>query len=194
MAPKNHAVPPQRHILPILSVIYLLTLNRKRADSPAVNPDLTDSPIIPVGGWLTFCSAVSGAAFAISDSGRDRGLHLPVWNPPSWLFAPTWSLIYLIMAVAAWLIWREGGWINHSKSARLFAVQWGLSTLWPPQFFGLHRPGLSLAEIMLLWLLLMATTMSSWRLNRSAGMLLLIPLVWITFAATLNFKIWRLNS
>ena len=111
-----------------------------------------------------------------------------------WLVAPTWSLIYLVMAVAAWLIWREGGWIHHSASARLFAVQWGFSVLWPPLFFGLHRPGLSFAEIAFLWPLLIATTMSSWRLKRSAGILLLIPLVWITFSATLNFTIWRLNS
>lgn len=114
----------------------------------------------------------------------------PAWNPPSWVFAPVWTFLYLAMGVAAWLVWRQGG---GAFPLLLWGAQLLLNTLWTPLFFGLHRAGLALADIVLLWLLLLATTAAFWRVTAVAGALLLPYLAWVTFAMALNASIWRLN-
>jgi tryptophan-rich sensory protein len=98
-----------------------------------------------------------------------------------------------MMAVAAWLVWRQGGWKAHRRALILFLLQWLLNALWTPLFFGLHRTGLAFADITALWLILAITVVGFWRVRRMAGMLLLPYLAWVTFAAALNFAIWRLN-
>jgi tryptophan-rich sensory protein len=98
------------------------------------------------------------------------------------------------MAVAAWLVWREGGWKTQGRALGLFLLQWLLNALWTPLFFGLHRPGLAFAEIVILWLVLAATLASLWRVRKVAGVLLVPYLAWVSFAAVLNFTIWRLNA
>jgi tryptophan-rich sensory protein len=102
-------------------------------------------------------------------------------------------LLYVLMAIAAWLVWREGGWKNQSVPLGLFLLQWVLNALWTPLFFGLHRSGLAFAEILLLWLVLAATLWSFWQVRKAAGVLLVPYLAWVTFALVLNFAIWRLN-
>jgi tryptophan-rich sensory protein len=97
------------------------------------------------------------------------------------------------MAIAAWLVWREGGWKVRRRPLGLFLAQWLLNALGTPLFFGLHRPGLALIEIILLWLALVATVRSFWAVRKSAGGLLVPYLAWVSFAAFLNFTIWRLN-
>jgi translocator protein len=144
-------------------------------------------------GWLSLCfTAAVGAAF-VSTDGWYASLNKPSWNPPSWLFGPAWSLLYVMMAVAAWLVWREGGWKAQRRALGLFLVQWLLNALWTPLFFGLHRPGLAFAEIVALWLFLFLTVTSFWRVSKVAGALLLPYLAWVTFATVLNLTIWRLN-
>lgn len=100
----------------------------------------------------------------------------------------------MMMAVAAWLVWREGGWKEQGPALRLFLAQWLLNALWTPLFFGMHRAGLAFAEIVVLWLVLAATVVSFWRVRKPAGILLLPYLAWVTFAAALNFNIWRMNT
>ena len=121
-------------------------------------------------------------------------LHKPSWNPPAWVFGPAWSLLYILMAVAAWLVWREGGWKTQGRALGLFLLQWLLNALWTPLFFGMHRPGLAFAENVILWLVLAATLASFWRVRKVAGVLLVPYLAWVSFAAALNFTVWRLNA
>ena len=144
-------------------------------------------------GWLMFCFVASSTAFFVSTGGWYAALHKPPWNPPAWIFGPVWSLLYVMMAVAAWLVWREGGWKRQRRALTLFLFQWLLNALWTPLFFGTHRSGLAFAEIIVLWLVLSATLRSFWEASKSAGVLLAPYLAWITFAATLNYAIWRMN-
>jgi tryptophan-rich sensory protein len=103
-------------------------------------------------------------------------------------------VLYVMMAVAAWLVWRQGGWKRQLLPLGLFLFQWLLNGLWTPFFFGLHFSGVAFAEIVLLWLVLAATLRSFWRVRPAAGLLLVPYLAWVTFAAILNFTIWRLNG
>lgn len=144
-------------------------------------------------GWLALCFAAAGTAAFVSIDGWYAALQKPSWNPPPWVFGPAWTVLYFCMAVAAWLVWREGGWKTQGRALGLFLVQWALNALWTPIFFGLHRPGLAFAEIVILWLLLAATLAAFWRINKAAGALLVPYLTWVSFAAALNFAIWRLN-
>ncbi len=98
-----------------------------------------------------------------------------------------------MMAVAAWLVWREGGWKVQGRALRWFLLQWMLNALWTPLFFGMHRAGLAFAEIIVLWFALLATLASFWLVRKVAGVLLLPYLAWVSFASALNFAIWRLN-
>lgn len=145
-------------------------------------------------GWLALCFAASGTAVFVVVDGWYAGLLKPSWNPPVWIFGPVWTLLYAMMAVAAWLVWREGGWKRQRRVLGWFLLQWLLNALWTPLFFGMHRAGLAVAEIMMLWLVLAVTLRSFWRVRKSAGVLLMPYLAWVSFAAVLNFAIWRLNS
>ena len=123
-----------------------------------------------------------------------RWLRKPRWTPPAWLFAPVWNILYVMMGVASWLVWKLGwGKTRVREALALFAVQLGLNALWSIVFFGLRAPGLALAEIVVLWSLIAATFVRFYRLRPAAGLLLLPYLLWTTFAATLNASIWWLN-
>ena len=145
-------------------------------------------------GWLvlSFSAALTGAL--VSTDGWYAALQKPTWNPPPWVFGPVWSALYLMMGVAAWLVWREGGWRERRDPLVLFVVQWGLNAAWTPIFFRLHNITLALVEIALLWLTLAATTAAFFRVRRWAGALLLPYLAWVTFAGVLTFTLWRLNA
>ncbi len=147
-----------------------------------------------LAGWLVLCLVASGTAVFVSTGGWYAALHKPAWNPPAWLFGPVWTLLYLMMAVAAWLVWCEGGWKAQGRALGLFVGQWLLNTLWTPLFFGLHLAGPAFGEIVVLWLVLAVTLHAFWRVRRVAGILLLPYLAWVSFAAALNFALWRLNA
>ena len=118
----------------------------------------------------------------------------PSFNPPAWVFGPTWTLLYITMGVAAFLVWRQG---LDTRGVRLaltvFVVQLALNGLWSILFFGLRAPGLALIEILVLWLGILATTVLFWRVVPAAGWLMLPYLGWVSFAAVLNAAIWNLN-
>ena len=158
---------------------------------PSPNP--ANRQTLALLGWLALCLAASGTAVFVSTGGWYAGLHKPSWNPPAWVFGPTWTLLYVMMAVAAWLVWREGGWKAQGRALGWFLLQWLLNALWTPLFFGMHRAGLAFAEIIALWLVLAATLRLFWRVRKAAGVLLVPYLAWVTFAAALNFTIWRMN-
>jgi benzodiazapine receptor len=114
----------------------------------------------------------------------------PSWTPPSWLFGPVWTLLYAMMGVAGWLVWRRVGW---SGALMWFAAQLLLNATWSPVFFGLHQLGWAFVNIVLLWVAIAGTTVAFWRVSPVAGWLLVPYLAWVTFASALNFAIWRLN-
>ena len=119
-------------------------------------------------------------------------LEKPAGNPPSWVFAPVWTTLYILMAVAAWLVWRR---VPSLRTPPLvwFWMQLALNTIWSLIFFGLERPGLALLDIGLLWLAIAVTITVFRRFSGTAALLLSPYLAWVTFAAYLNFGIWRLN-
>jgi tryptophan-rich sensory protein len=159
--------------------------------NPSSNP--ASRQILVLAGWLALCFAASGTAVFVSTGGWYTSLHKPSWNPPAWVFAPAWTLLYVMMAIAAWLVWREGGWKEQGRALGLFLLQWLLNALWTPLFFGMHRSGLAFVEISALWLVLATTLVRFWRVRKAAGVLLSPYLAWVSFAAVLNFTIWRLN-
>jgi len=117
----------------------------------------------------------------------------PTWNPPDWLFGPVWSILYFMMAVAAWLVWRTCEW-NKSRPALIwFGIQLALNTAWSFLFFGMQRPDIALAEILSLWLAIAATFIAFTRRSIAAAILFAPYLAWTSFAVFLNFTIWRLN-
>ncbi len=149
---------------------------------------------LALAGWLVLCFSAAASAMFVSTGDWYASLSKPSWNPPAWVFGPAWTLLYIMMAVAAWIVWREGGWKAQRRSLGLFLLQWFLNALWTPLFFGMHRPDLAFAEIVVLWLALAMTLGSFWRVRKAAGVLLAPYLAWVTFAAALNFTLWRLNS
>lgn len=117
----------------------------------------------------------------------------PAWNPPDSVFGPVWSTLYVLMGVAAWLVWRKAGFAGARVAIGLFIIQLFLNSLWSFLFFGVHQPGLAFIEMLVLWLVIMATTTGFWRVSVPAGILLLPYLCWVGFAIALNFELWRLN-
>jgi translocator protein len=117
----------------------------------------------------------------------------PAFAPPNAVFGPVWTALYVMMAFAAWRIWRVHGFRGAPWALGLFLVQMGLNLLWSILFFGFHQIGLALVEIVVLWLAILMTTVLFWRLDRIAGALLLPYLAWVGFAAVLNHAFWVLN-
>jgi tryptophan-rich sensory protein len=148
---------------------------------------------LALAGWLTACFAAASLGAVFMPGEWYASLKKPEWNPPVWIFGPVWSALYAMMAVAAWLVWRQGGWGKQRKPLLVFLAQLALNALWTPLFFGLHWPGLAFAEIVLFWLAIAATLAAFCSVNRAAAWLLAPYLAWVSFAAVLNFTLWRLN-
>ncbi len=164
---------------------------------PSIAPPVKTSAqhAIAFVGWLLFCFAAAATGFLTTQGNWYAALNKPSWNPPSWLFGPVWTLLYVMMATSAWLVWRErGGWRTHRLALGVFCLQWLWNALWTPLFFGAHRIDLALIDIALLWCTLATTLMLFWRVRVLAGALLIPYLAWVSFAAVLNFTIWRMNQ
>ncbi len=146
-------------------------------------------------GWLG-ASFVAGGLGAVASSNAGafyRELSRPPWAPPAWLFGPVWSVLYVLMAVAAWLVWRRHGFQGAATALGLFVAQLLANALWTWLFFQWHLGAVALAEILFLWLLIAATLVSFWRLHRPAALLLVPYLAWVSFATALTVSLWRLN-
>lgn len=156
-------------------------------------------PSQDIGGLVVFlvlCLAVSGIGGAITATSVGtwyQTLQKPPFNPPDWVFAPVWTALYVLMAIAAWRVWRcvrvEAG----RKALMVFAVQLGLNLAWSFLFFGLQRVGLALFEVTILLLAIIANTVLFWRIDRLAGALFVPYLLWVAYAAVLNASLWFLN-
>lgn len=138
-------------------------------------------------------AAVGGLLTARSVGDWYKSLNKPWWTPPSWVFGPAWTLLYTLMAIAVWLIWRRGGETAVTLPLALWAVQLALNLAWSAVFFYARQPAWAMADIVLLWLAIAATMVTFWRVTPVAGWLLLPYLLWVTYASTLNWGIWRMN-
>lgn len=146
-----------------------------------------------LAAWLAivFAAAAMGGIFLPGD--WYAGLQKPVWNPPNWIFGPVWTVLYVLMAIAAWRIWKHGGFLGQRVALSLFLIQLLFNALWSPLFFGLRHPAVAFVDIVLLWLALLGTVIAFWKVLPLAGALLVPYLAWVSFASALNFAIWRLN-
>ena len=159
--------------------------------SPASSTPLSWLALI---GWILLCfgAAASGAAFPPGE--WYLSLTKPSWNPPGWIFGPVWTTLYVMMGVSAWLVWRREGFRAQRGPLTWFLIQLALNAAWTPLFFGLHRLGLAFAEMLLLWCAIVATLLAFRSVSRPAAALLVPYLAWVSFAACLNFTLWRLNA
>jgi tryptophan-rich sensory protein len=139
-------------------------------------------------------AAVSGAATARSVRDWYPTLEKPFFTPPSWLFGPVWTALYVMMGIALYLVWREGWDRPDVRIAMLtFAAQLVLNGLWSIVFFGMRAPGAALAEIIVLLAVIVATAVLFWRISTIAGGLLVPYIAWVSFATALNASVWWLN-
>ena len=151
--------------------------------------------ILGLVAWLTisFAAAALGGLASADAEAFYRELARPEWAPPGWLFAPVWSLLYLLMGIGAWLVWRERGFRKASATLSLFLVQLGANALWTWLFFVWHLGALAFGEILILWLLILCTVIAFWRVRPLAGVLLFPYLGWVAFASALTYSVWKRN-
>ena len=146
-------------------------------------------------GWLavSFAAAALGGFASANAVDFYQQLTRPVWAPPSWLFAPAWTLLYVLMGVAAWLVWRERGFRQARSTLSLFLIQLAVNALWTWLFFVWHLGALAFGEILILWALILCTLVAFWRVRPMAGALLIPYLAWVTFASALTYAVWQRN-
>lgn len=146
-------------------------------------------------GWLavTFAAAALGAIASTNAGAFYAELSRPAWAPPASLFAPVWTSLYVLMAMAAWLVWRECGWRGAGAPLALYLVQLAANALWTWLFFVARQGALAFVETLILWALVSATAVVFWRARPLAGALLLPYLGWVTFATALTYSVWRRN-
>lgn len=145
---------------------------------------------------IGLCLGVAGLGGAITASSVGtwyQTLQKPSFNPPDWIFAPVWTTLYALMAIAAWRVWRRAGFTSGRNALLLFAGQLGLNLAWSYLFFGLRRIDLALIEIVILLLAIAMNAILFWRIDRWAGALFVPYLGWVAFAAVLNGALWLLN-
>lgn len=152
-------------------------------------------PWLGLAGWwlLSFAAAAIGALASIQAAAFYGQLTQPSWAPPASLFGPVWTVLYALMGLAAWSVWRRVGRPGRRGALVLFVVQLVLNAAWSWLFFAWHLGGWAFADIVALWLLLVATVIAFWRVRAIAGALLLPYLAWVSFAAALNWTVWQLN-
>ncbi|ACD21094.1 TspO/MBR family protein [Paraburkholderia phytofirmans] len=145
-------------------------------------------PSLVVFLFLAFAAAFIASRF-LPDAWY-VALQKPAFNPPDWVFPPAWSVLYVLMAIAAWRVWKRDG---LSAAIVLWLVQLLFNAAWMWLFFGLHRADVALADILILLVLIVALTFAFWRRDRWAGGLLMPYVAWVAFAAVLNHALWQLN-
>lgn len=163
---------------------------------PSAPPRSRAVDLLGLLGFLAICFAVAAAGGAITASSVGswyQTLQKPSFNPPDSIFGPVWTVLYGLMAVAGWRVWRRLGWHKGFEPLALFAVQLALNLTWSVLFFGLRRIGAALVCIVILWVAIAGTAATFRWIDRLSAWLLVPYLAWVLFAAVLNFEIWRLN-
>ena len=155
----------------------------------------TRAQVMGLAGWLAaaFVAAGIGAVASIDAASFYAQLSRPAWAPPASVFGPVWTALYLLMGIAAWLVWRERGAAQRSPALMLFVVQLGANALWSWLFFAWRNGAFAFAEVLLLLVLIVATVVAFWRIRRLAAVLLLPYLAWVGFASALTWAVWQRN-
>jgi tryptophan-rich sensory protein len=151
--------------------------------------------IVALVGWIAV-SLAAGAVGGVAsvNAGAFYGqLDRPPWAPPGWLFGPVWTTLYVLMGIAAWLVWREAGWAGARAAFVLFLVQLALNALWTWLFFAWRNGALALAGIVVLLIFIIATMIAFGRVSRRAAVLLVPYLCWVLFATALTAAVWIRN-
>jgi tryptophan-rich sensory protein len=151
--------------------------------------------ILGLVGWIAVCfiASAAGAIASIEAQSFYGQLAQPSWAPPPWLFGPAWTILYTLMAIAAWLVWRSGGFRSNRVALTVFLVQLAVNGLWSWLFFAWQLGAVAFAEIILLWVLILSTVVLFWRVRPLAGALLVPYLAWVSFASALNYSLWQNN-
>lgn len=145
--------------------------------------------------WLliTFAAAGIGAVASANAGAFYEKLSQPEWAPPASLFGPVWTLLYILIAIAAWLVWKDAGFRGASLALSMMIVQLAANALWTWIFFAWHRGALAFVEIIVLWILIVITMILFWRVRPVAGVLFVPYLLWVTFASALTYSMWQRN-
>jgi benzodiazapine receptor len=145
-----------------------------------------------LAGWLaaSFAAAAVGAVATRQAPEFYAQLVRPDWAPPGWLFGPVWTVLYALMGIAAWRVWRKAGF---GSALYLFLAQLALNALWSWLFFAWRLGAAAFAEVVVLWALIAATLAAFLRIDRLAGALLVPYLLWVSFACALTYAVWRAN-
>ncbi|WP_279222904.1 TspO/MBR family protein [Stutzerimonas kunmingensis] len=146
-------------------------------------------------GWLlvTFVAAALGAWASQDAPAFYAQLDKPSWAPPAGVFGPAWTALYLMMALAAWLVWRVRGFRTAPRTLGLYLVQLAANALWSWLFFGWHLGAAAFVEVLVLWALIAATIAAFWKVKKFAALLLVPYLAWVTFASALTYACWTRN-
>ncbi len=158
-----------------------------------MTPRSLSSQLIGLLGWLlaAFAAGAVGAVASVEAVSFYAQLSKPSWAPPAWVFGPVWSMLYALMGVAAWLVWRSPG--SKGVALGLFGAQLAANALWSWLFFAWHRGALAAAEVLVLLALIVAAVVAFWRTSRLASLLLVPYLFWVSFASALTWAVWRSN-
>jgi len=154
---------------------------------------LDTETLLALGGFLLACFAAASTSAAFKPGPWYETLSKPFWTPPDWLFPVAWTVLYLMIAAAGWLVWRASGTSDGTLPLAVFAGQLLLNALWAPVFFGTRRIGLGFLVMILLWAAILVTIVLFLEISTVAGLLLVPYLLWVSFAAFLNLGIWVLN-
>ena len=155
----------------------------------------TKQKFLGLAAWLavSFAASAVGAVATIRASEFYGELMQPAWAPPAAVFGPVWTVLYALMGIAVWLVWQSGGLQKQRLAIGLFLAQLAVNALWSWLFFAWSLGALAFIDILFLIALVVATLTCFWRVRPLAGFLLLPYLLWISFAAALNYAIWHLN-
>lgn len=158
-------------------------------NAPSLTVKIIISILLCVG-----LGSIGGIATASSIDTWYATVNKPSFNPPNWLFAPVWTTLFTLMGIAAALVWQEGIDKKMVKNALIFfGVQFVLNMIWSWLFFGIQNPKLAFFEIIVLWIFIFLTIRSFFDVKKASGWLLVPYILWVSFAAFLNFSIWQLN-
>ena len=151
--------------------------------------------LLALAGWLLVSFVASGIGSIASVNARSfyQELEQPTWAPPGSAFGPVWTTLFVLMGIAAWLVWREQGWRHARGALSLFILQLGVNALWSWLFFAWRLGSGAIADVLLLWLLILATIVAFWRVKPLAGALLVPYLIWVTYASALTIWIVQHN-
>lgn len=164
-----------------------------------VEPKRTDRSgarnMLALLGWFlaSFAASGIGSIASINARGFYQELERPSWAPPGWLFGPVWTTLFVLMAIAAWLVWRARGWQGARLALTLFMVQLVFNALWSWLFFAWRIGPAAIIDVLLLWVLIVATLICFWRVRPLAGALLIPYLAWVSYASALTIWIVQHN-